>query len=158
MENQVDFNYQQEIERLKEKFGFDYIGIALAQSLEHRFEMKWMYVTGNLSEQYRLLKVQYGKGVAGVVFKTGKPMFVEDAEQALSGDNLFNYPIVVAEGLKSFGAIPLYKNNRVNGVMLVGNRKRLALTSEGFAQFKKVTGKEFGQSFQEEMVKNESDQ
>ena len=45
---------------------------------------------------------------------------------------LYNYPIVVAEGLKSFGAIPLYKYNRVKGVLLVGYRTEKKLTPRRF--------------------------
>ena len=75
--------------------------------------------------------------MAGLVFKTGKSMYVGDALHELGTDNLFNYPILVAEGLKSFGAIPLYKYNRVYGVLLVGYRKNQALTPEQFEEFNK---------------------
>ena len=151
------FNFQQEIERLKELFGFDYIGIALVQSQERRFELRWTYVTGERNERYRRIKLQSGKGLAGLVFKTGKPMFVGNADVEWSADNLFNYPIVAAEGLKSFGAIPLYKYNRVKGVILVGYRTGGKLTSERFEQFKQKIGAEFGPFYNKEMVNDESD-
>ncbi|MFC5605029.1 GAF domain-containing protein [Sporosarcina koreensis] len=156
MKERVGFDFQQEIECLKGLFGFDYIGIALVQSPERRFELRWMYVAGNRSERYRRLKLQSGKGLAGLVFKTGKPMFVGDVDEEWSADNLFNYPIIVTEGLKSFGAIPLYKYNRVNGVLLVGYRTGGRLTGEQFEQFKQEIGTEFGPFYNKEMVNDES--
>ncbi|MGG0668873.1 GAF domain-containing protein [Lederbergia citrisecunda] len=158
MNEWVGFNYQQEIERLKELFGFDFVGIALVQSPERRFELRWVYVAGNRSERYRRIKLQSGKGIAGLVFKTGKPMFVGDADEEWSAGDLFNYPIVSVEGLKSFGAIPLYKYNRVKGVLLVGYRVGGKLTSEQFEQFKQEVGAEFGPFYNKEMVKDESEQ
>ena len=47
-------------------------------------------------------------------------------------DDLFNYPIIVAERLTSFGAIPLYKYNRVKGVLLVAFREDKVLTRRNF--------------------------
>lgn len=155
MKERVGFNYQQEIERLKELFRFDYIGIALVQSPERRFELRWVYVTGNRSERYRRIKLQSGKGIAGLVFKTGKPIFVEDADEKWSAGDLFNYPIVQVEGLKSLGAIPLYQDNRVKGVMLVGYRSGRQLTEVQFEQFKQAIGPEFGQFYNKEMVMDE---
>ena len=120
MAGQKDFDYQQEIECLRDHFDFDFVGLALVQSVELRFELKWVFATGNRSNRYQRVVLQTGKGVAGHVFKTGKPFLVEDAEKMLGKRDLYNYPIVVSEGLKSFGAIPLYKNNCVKGVLLVG--------------------------------------
>ncbi|MCG7343607.1 GAF domain-containing protein [Sporosarcina sp. ACRSL] len=156
MKNRVVFNFQQEIERLKELFGFDFVGIALVQTPERQYELRWTYVTGHRNERYRRIKLQSGKGLAGLVFKTGKPMFVGNPDEDWSGDNLFNYPIIASEGLKSFGAIPLYKYNRVKGVILVGYRTVGKLTSDQFEQFKQEIGAEFGPYYNKEMVSDES--
>ena len=64
-------------------FGFDFVALALVQSAEHRFELKWEYATGNQSNRYKRIVLQTGKGVAGHVFKTGKPFLVEDVEKML---------------------------------------------------------------------------
>ncbi|MBB4823006.1 nitrogen regulatory protein A [Sporosarcina luteola] len=146
------FNIQQEIERIKEEFDFDYVGVALVQSPDRRFELRWKHVTGNQSDRHRRISLQSGKGIAGLVFKTGKPMFVADADEELGREDLYNYPIVVAEGLKSFGAIPLYKYNRVKGVLLVGYRTEEKLTVEVFQEFRKRIGLEFGPFYSKEMV------
>lgn len=152
------FDFQKEIGQLKEQFGFDYVALALVQSSERRFELKWTFMAGNRSERYRRIKLQSGKGVAGLVFKTGKPMYIGDAESELKEMDLFNYPIVVAEGLKSFGAIPLYKYNRVLGVLLVGYRTEMGLTPMQFEAFKQRIGPRFGPFYNKEMVTDESDE
>lgn len=157
MKDRMGFNYEQETERLKELFGFDFVGIALIQSPERGFELRWSYVTGNRNERCLRITLQSGKGLAGLVFKTGKPMFVGDVDEEWSGDNLFNYPIVATEGLKSFGAIPLYKYNRVKGVLLVGYRTGGKLTDKQFEDFKQEIGEEFGPFYNKEMVNDESD-
>ncbi|MER2089780.1 MAG: hypothetical protein ABS920_08580 [Sporosarcina sp.] len=81
MSGQSVFDYQQEIVHLRELFGFDFVGVALVQSVELRSVMKWVFATGNRSNRFRRIVLQTGKGVAGQVFKTGKPFLVEDAEK-----------------------------------------------------------------------------
>ncbi len=144
------FNFQQEIEQLKAHFGFDFVAVALVQPAERHFELKWEFAAGNQSNRYRRIVLQTGKGVAGHVFKTGKPFLVEEL---LGEKDLYNYPIVVSEGLKSFGAIPLYKYNRVNGVLLVGYRVGKKLTPQEFEDFKQVIGSRFGPFYNGEKVK-----
>ncbi len=138
------FDFQVKIEQIKEDFGFDFVSVALVQSTEPYSELRWTYATGNLSNRYRRIVIQSGKGVAGHVFKTGKPVLVEDTERIIGKKDLFDYPIVEVEGLKSFGAIALYQCNRVQGVLLVGNRASGAISIETFAEFRRVIGSEIG--------------
>ena len=152
MEEPSRFNYQQEIERLQSFFGFDFVALALVESAEMRFAQKWKYVAGNNSSRYRRITLQTGKGVAGHVFKSGKPLFVHDVEVELDSMDLFNYPIIVAEDLKSFGAIPLYKYNRVHGVLLVAYREGKRMTAKEFSGFVNHIGLRFGPFYNKEMV------
>lgn len=152
MKNEGTFNYEQEMERIKNLFGFDFIALGLMQSAEQKYVIKWTYALGNRSNRYRRIVLKTGKGVAGNVFKTGKPLLVTDVKSELSEINLFNYPIVRAESLTSFGAIPLYKNNRVYGVLLVAFRDEQRITPEYFAEFREVIGPKFGHFYKEEMV------
>ena len=152
MDGQEVFDYQFEVEQLKEQFSFDFVGLALVQSAELRFESRWVHATGNRSDRYERIVLQTGKGVAGTVLKTGKPMLIGNVERDLGKTELYKYPIVVAEGLKSFGAIPLFKYNRVQGVLLVAYRDAEKLTTEEFARFKQVIGATFGPLYSEEKV------
>lgn len=153
MKEQSGFHFLEEIKKIKSYFNFDFIALSNIQSAESNFAHKWEYVVGNRSSRYKKIVLQTGKGVAGKVFKSGRPLLVEDVETELSNLDLFDYPIVVAEGLTSFGAIPLYKNNRVKGVLLVAFRSERKVTPEMFLEFQRVVGPKFGPYYNKEMVK-----
>lgn len=146
------FNFEQAIQSIKEQFQFDFVALALVQSAQFRFVLKWEYVLGNRSERYKRIVLQKGKGIAGNVFKTGKPMLIADVEAGLGKRNLFNYPIIVAERLTSFGAVPLYKQGRVEAVLLAAYRGHRKITSQQFSEFEEVVEKIFGTYYNQEMV------
>ena len=152
MNVQSSFNYEKELEFLKNSFGFDFIALALVQSAEHRFAPKWEYAIGNRSDRYSRIILQTGKGIAGHVFKTGKPLHVKDAEELMQKDEFYNYPIVISEGLTSFGAIPLYKSNCVQGVLLVAYRGERKLGKKMFLELQQAVGSKFGPYYNKEMV------
>ncbi len=135
MIKQEEFDFQGAIESIREQHKFDFVGIAMTQSREHH-ELRWTFVTGNQSERYRRIVLHSGRGIAGIVFKTGKPMLVENVEHTIPKEELFGYPIIVTEELKSFGAVPLLLDGRVKGVLLVGFRATNRLNSEKFSMFK----------------------
>ncbi len=147
------FNYEQRIGQLKEEFDFDLVALALVQPAEQRFGLKWEYTSGNISNRYHRIVLQTGKGVAGNVFKTGKPFLAVTVDEIRMKADYFNYPIVVAEKLTSFGAIPLYKYNRVHGVLLVAFRDERQVTPELFEEFRNSVGPKFGPYYNKEMVK-----
>ncbi|CAM3283166.1 GAF domain-containing protein [Filibacter tadaridae] len=150
---QKTFNYQKEIEQIKTQFNFDFVALALVQSTNQLFELKWTYATGNHSNRFRRIVLRTGKGVAGNVLKTGKPMLVEDMAPSLMKNDLHNYLLIVGEGLKSVGAIPLYKSNRVHGILLVACREGRKLTATQFTQLKQAIGPEFGPFYNKEMFR-----
>lgn len=127
-------NYQAEIMRLQKECHFDFVALALVQRFSSN-ELRWCCAVGNRSERYRLLTLYSGKGVAGLVFKTGKSLLIENVANTLLAEGLHNYPIVGSEGLKSFGALPLFDDGRVVGVLLVGYRTANRLTEQSFQQF-----------------------
>lgn len=153
MSGQREFNFQLAIDRVKEQLGYDFVGIALVDTCKQHYELRWRYVTGNKSKRYRKIVLQSGKGIAGLVFKTGKPLLAEDADQLPGEQDLYNYPIVALEGLKSFGAIPLFKNDHVRGVLLIGYRQPGKLTEAAFEQFKQEIGSQFGAFYTKERMK-----
>ncbi|MCS4486125.1 nitrate respiration regulation accessory nitrate sensor NreA [Staphylococcus americanisciuri] len=123
--NQIDFSqhdYQRELDGLRQKYQFDFAGIALSTENHVGTKIKWRYVSGNLNERYRRIELRYGRGVAGNVMKTGKPMMIHDASEQQIQSTLFNYPILISEQLTSIIAIPLWHHHRVKGVLLFGQR------------------------------------
>ncbi|PCF73374.1 hypothetical protein B4W72_05520 [Staphylococcus delphini] len=128
--NQIDFSqhdYQDEIDRLRHKYQFDFAGIALPSEDHAGMKIKWRYVSGNLNERYRRIVLRNGHGIAGNVMKTGKPMIIPDTTDDAIQNALFDYPILMSEQLTALIAIPLWHNHRVKGVLLLGQRNQKPL-------------------------------
>jgi nitrogen regulatory protein A len=144
MRDQPLFDYQQEINKLRSQFQFDFVSVALVQPAEERFILAWKYVSGNLNDRYQRIRLQSGKGIAGIVFKTGKPMLIKHVNKDFNTSELFNYPIVVAERLQSLGAVPLWFESRVVGVLLFGFRHEDKLTETLFERVQEFIKLNFG--------------
>ncbi|ARF17865.1 GAF domain-containing protein [Sporosarcina ureae] len=155
MTGQANSTFQLAIDELKETLHADFIGLALVDLKKYHHDFRWRYVTGNISSRYRRIVLQSGKGVAGIVFKTGKPMSIENVDVSVMDGDLYNYPIVVFEKLKSFGAIPLFLNDHVQGVLLIGYREANRLTADKFEQFKHAVGPQFGPFHMKERLKDD---
>ncbi|MGG1653313.1 MoaD/ThiS family protein [Paenibacillus sp. NRS-1783] len=87
-------DYQRELERIREHFGYDFMALALVEPTEYQYVIKWKNAAGNLNDRFKRIVLQSGKGIAGIVFKTGKSVFIPSIFQYVGADNLFNYPIV----------------------------------------------------------------
>lgn len=122
--------YQLQIEKIREALGCDIIALALVEPAENLHVLKWQYISGNISERIKKVVLQSGKGIAGGVFKNGKPLLVADVEKFTARNDLFNYPILKLENLKSIGATPLWHSGRVVGVLLGGFREPYLMTPE----------------------------
>lgn len=128
--NPIDFSqhdYQDEIEKIRHEYQFDFAGIALPSEDHAGTKIKWRYVSGNLNERYRRIVLRNGHGIAGNVMKTGKPMIIADTTAHDIQSSLFNYPILMSEQLTALIAIPLWHNHRVKGVLLLGQRNQKPL-------------------------------
>ncbi|WP_033403800.1 GAF domain-containing protein [Paenibacillus fonticola] len=152
MKDEPNFDYQLAIDSLRERFLFDFVSIALVQSAADQFVLTWQYASGNLNQRYKRIVLHSGKGIAGIVFKTGKPMLIQNIESELDPGDLFNYPIVVAEQLKTVCAVPLWKESRVAGVLLVGFRAGGRLTPALLDDFRRQLDPSFGPFFTRELV------
>lgn len=122
--------YQLQIEKIRQAIGCDIIALALVEPAENLHVLKWQYISGNISERIKKVVLQSGKGIAGGVFKNGKPILVADVEKFAAKEDLFNYPILKLENLKSIGAAPLWHSGRVVGVLLGGFREPHLMTPE----------------------------
>lgn len=135
MKKSVLADYQLEINKIREQFGFDFVALNLVNTIDNSPILKWQYASGNLNNRYQRIVLNPGKGIAGTVFKTGKPMTIKNVDKEISMTELLRCPIVVAESLKSLGAVPLWESNRVAGVLLVGFREPYKLTDFLFNEF-----------------------
>lgn len=136
-------DYQTILDRIRKVIGFDFASLAFAQSAD-QFIITWQYVSGNTNDRYKRIQLQSGKGIAGMVVKTGKPMLMLDVAEQLDQRERFQYPIIVSERLCSLAAIPLFQHDRVTGVLLVGYRENGRITQEEFYELGQLLGGQFG--------------
>lgn len=144
MTNPSSTIYQTTLDHIREAIGYDFASLAFAQSAKDQFVITWQYVSGNLNDRYKRIQLQSGKGIAGMVFKTGKPMLVLDVAEQLAQSERFQYPIIVSERLCSLAAIPLFELDRVTGVLLVGYRETNKITESEFVELEQLLGGQFG--------------
>lgn len=152
MPEQQKFNFEEAIKQMRDQFNFDLVALALVQPAKYRFSLKWIHVIGNKSERCRRIVLQSGKGIAGTVFKTGKAIRMSSVAGEIAKEDLYHYPIILSESLTSFGAIPLFQEGRVEGVLLVAFRDERVVTHGLFEEVKKTIGDYFGPYYNEEMV------
>ncbi|PAE14536.1 GAF domain-containing protein, partial [Virgibacillus sp. 7505] len=80
---------------IRKRWKFDFVSLALVQPAEDRFVLTWQYVSGNMNDRYKRIVLHSGKGVAGIVFKTGKAILLQNVNSDIGTRDLFNYPIIV---------------------------------------------------------------
>ncbi|MCS0827520.1 GAF domain-containing protein [Cytobacillus sp. FSL W8-0315] len=109
----------QACEKVLTELDCNFVGLALQNT--DGPDVRWHYAAGNSNEKYKRITVRYGKGIAGKVISTGRPMYVENFPEYVAGKAL-EYPIMLAEALKYAYAVPIHFKGIPKGVFLIGNR------------------------------------
>lgn len=112
--------YRSAVEGLHEQYGFDFVALGLTAFVGA--PLKWVYGAGATSERYKRIALSPGHGIGGIVIKSGKPMLFLDIDKQIDPREYSSYPIVFAEDLRSFCALPLLKDKRVVGALLCAYR------------------------------------
>lgn len=112
--------YADEVKRLGTDYGFDFTAVGLAAL--PGAPLKWLYSQGSTSDRFRRIMLAPGRGIGGIVLKAGKPMLFTDIDTEMDPREYSSYPIVFAEDLRSFCALPLSKDSRTVGVLLMAFR------------------------------------
>ena len=90
--------------KLHDELPCDFVGIAIQN--ENGPDVRWHFAVGNDNDKYKRITVRYGKGIAGRVISTGRPIEVADFPNDILGKAL-EYPIMLAEKLVSAYAVPI---------------------------------------------------
>lgn len=107
----------------------DFVGIAVNCAPDDVPQIiRWRYVSGNQSDAYQKIRLKVGRGIAGMVWKTGRPQ----ADEAIFSqpDKLLEYPIARVESLDSMLAVPITVENKVIGILAIGFRHTHSFTEE----------------------------
>lgn len=138
--------FQDELNRLRIEEGYDFAGVALYEYSSTSSPIKWRYVSGSLNDRYKLIILRKGRGLAGMVMKTGKRMIMSHVSETLTPGEKIKYPILISEELTAVIAIPLCHKQQIYGVLLLGQRDEKPLPNN---QDLNISGKLW--AFTEEM-------
>ncbi|MBC1530056.1 GAF domain-containing protein [Listeria booriae] len=122
------------------QLGLDFVGIATAIATGNQKEIRWKYVAGNRNNRYQKIVLQVGKGIAGIVWRTARPMIAEDLKTERQAP-IQEYPIALTENLASIIAVPILSEGAVIAVMLGGNRKVTQLKEALITDFQVIANK-----------------
>ncbi|MDM5212863.1 GAF domain-containing protein [Peribacillus sp. NJ4] len=114
-----DQPFKEACEHALEEMNCDFVGLALQNRKGP--DISWHYAAGNRNDKYKRITVRYGKGIAGKVISTGRPMKIEGFPNNIHGKAL-EYPIMLAENLNCAFAVPIHFKGVPKGVLLVGKR------------------------------------
>ncbi|GCF95384.1 histidine kinase [Enterococcus florum] len=117
----------------QEKWACDFLGIAMDAAPENApKEIRWLHVVGNQSEAYKNIRLQVGRGIAGMVWKTARKQLDERIFD--QPDKLIEYPIARLEKLHTALAVPVMSQQVVFAVLMSGYRDDHPFTSEEQAE------------------------
>lgn len=134
-------SYQQQIDELHRELRFDFTSLGLAAFFGS--PLHWIYSAGSTDDRHKRIALAPGHGIGGIVLKSGRPMLFTDIDHELDPREYSSYPIVFAEDLRSFIALPVAKGGRVVGVLLAGFRKTGGEHSKVFAKLCERVGTGF---------------
>lgn len=145
-------DYQALIDQLRESLNVDFIGLAMPSDLILQTDIHWRYVSGETNERYKKIELKKGKGVAGIVIKTGRDWIELDIESSSLQTHLFDFPIIRFEKLTNFIAVPLWKYNKVAAVLLIGNRSKRPFTLTMHEQLKTSIEQGLGAFYRKDVI------
>jgi signal transduction protein with GAF and PtsI domain len=119
LHSEINAAIQSLCENVKAECKADFVGVAFQTG--KRKKICWHYAAGNRNEKFRRMEVRYGKGMAGRVIATGRPVFIPSFPHDLHGKAV-DYPIMLAEQLVCARAVPVYASGIPKGVLLIGRR------------------------------------
>lgn len=128
---------QQLVTAMQLSLDVDFVALALADHRQTGLakQIKWLFVSGNTNQRYKKIILREGRGLGGIVWRTGRTLIEND----LSGKSsaiLLDYPIAMVENLKSVGAVPIFSEELLVGVFVVGFRKTQPIRPELIAEVK----------------------
>ncbi|GGI40947.1 nitrate respiration regulation accessory nitrate sensor NreA [Mammaliicoccus stepanovicii] len=142
-----EFNFQKQLDLIRETYDIDFVGLAMPTVENELYMIKWRYVSGNLNQRYKNIILRNGRGIAGIVIKSGKQIVIDQIKESSYDNQIFNYPIIQSEQLTSLIALPLWLDNRVSGVLMLGQRNDKPLPNINLQNFNR-----FGPFYGKDMI------
>jgi hypothetical protein len=115
------------VERIQHKLAVDYAAVALYDPENN--EIRWRIAYGSLNDKYRGIAIRMGKGVAGEVLSTHRPVLIDSYPEDVLQDPL-DYPILMVERLVSCYGAPIGAAGSVFGCLLLAHREQRVFTED----------------------------
>ncbi|MFV8828203.1 GAF domain-containing protein [Alkalihalobacterium sp. APHAB7] len=115
------------LEELNLKTSSDFAAIAFVVPISHH--IYWGEAVGSLNEKYKGMRKKYGSGLIGAVARHGRMIVIDDRLPNASQKRLES-PIMLAEKLFAAIAAPIFLDNEIKGVLLVGSRSNRVYSQE----------------------------
>ena len=131
---------------LRERYGFDFVGVSLVPE-DDAAVLEWMYAAGSTSNRYELIRLPKTVGALGKVYALGRGIVVDSVDDDIPAQELFQYPIVIAEGLSSFFAFPLMrldKRDSIAAIIICATRFVRTFGDEATASVQRSAAELFG--------------
>ncbi|MGI5932664.1 MAG: GAF domain-containing sensor histidine kinase [Eubacterium sp.] len=114
-------DYSAFLQAIRKKYNFDFVSIALVVQ-RPRPLLSWISASGNQNQYYHDIVLESGKGIAGNTYQAKRGILINSVQEELSGMDLVETPIILAENLASLLALPLWKEDQVEGVLMMAFR------------------------------------
>lgn len=115
------------MEMLKGRTEVDFLGLGVYDVMAE--EIRWRVAVGAKNTRYKRIVIRMGKGIAGEAIQLNRTIKIEDYPNDVLGDPI-EYPILLVEQLRSVIAVPVANEERVYGVLLIGQRHKRTFTDE----------------------------
>lgn len=125
-------------EEIQSELGCDFVGVTFQNQSSPDFS--WLFVSGNLNNKYKKIKIRIGIGLIGKALSRGSTIVVNNLPNELTR-NRTDYPIMLAEKLVSAVAVPLFLHGLPKGVFMIGKRTFHEFVEEEIMKVKNIAGK-----------------
>ena len=116
-----------QLDEIRQALASDFSAIARLDIRENR--IRWEQVSGNISDRLQHMMKKPGSGITGHVIRFGRP-YILDANTPQLDQERQRYPIMLAEKLMCVMAIPISREERIAGVLILGHRQERFYTND----------------------------
>lgn len=136
--NELLLKTREALEQLRHCLACDLSAVARFDRRNNR--IKYEVVSGEITNRLTQMIIKPGSGVAGQVIRYGRPYILDASSPNLDKERNAN-PAMLAERLYSVMAVPLYQEEQINGVLMVGKRENHRFSEEELAQLIELASK-----------------
>lgn len=123
--------YKEALELVRHQLSCDFSAVARLDRRDNR--IKWECISGGISNRLCQMSVKPGSGIAGHVIRHGRPFILDASVPELEKERNRN-PAMLAERLYSVMAVPIFEDDHIDGVLLVGKREKVHFAEDDLNQ------------------------